>query len=44
VINAIVHNDYTREVAPKFEFFDDRFEITSYGGLPEGLTQSEFLK
>jgi predicted HTH transcriptional regulator len=43
VVNAIVHNDYTREVAPKFEFFDDRFEITSYGGLPEGLTQNEFF-
>jgi predicted HTH transcriptional regulator len=43
VINAIVHNDYTRETAPKFEFFDDRFEITSYGGLPEGLTKEEFF-
>ena len=29
VINAMVHNDYTREVAPKFEIFDDRLEITS---------------
>jgi predicted HTH transcriptional regulator len=43
VINAIVHNDYTKEVAPKFEFFNDRFEITSYGGLTEGLTQNEFF-
>ncbi len=34
IINAIVHNDYTLEVPPKFEFFDDRIEITSYGGLP----------
>lgn len=23
-INAIVHNDYTSKVPPKFEFFDDR--------------------
>ncbi|MBX7065461.1 MAG: putative DNA binding domain-containing protein [Saprospiraceae bacterium] len=37
IINAIVHNDYTYELAPKFEFFSDRFEITSYGGLPQGL-------
>ena len=22
------HNDYTLEVPPKFEFFDDRIEIT----------------
>ena len=25
-INAIVHNDYTSEVPPKFEFFDDRID------------------
>ena len=37
VINAMVHNDYTYELAPKFEFFNNRFEITSYGGLPQGL-------
>jgi len=24
IINAIVHNDYTYELAPKFEFFSDR--------------------
>jgi predicted HTH transcriptional regulator len=24
-INAMVHNDYTSEVSPEFEFFDDRF-------------------
>lgn len=44
VINAIVHNDYTREVPPKFEIFSDRIEITSAGTLPEGLTQSEFFE
>ena len=43
VINAFVHNDYTRELAPKFEIFDDRLEITSYGGLPEGMEQEEFF-
>ncbi|WP_394265243.1 Fic family protein [Bergeyella zoohelcum] len=43
VINAFVHNDYTREIAPKFEIFRDRLVITSYGGLPEGLSQEEFF-
>ncbi|SFS88291.1 Fic family protein [Sphingobacterium wenxiniae] len=44
VINAFVHNDYTKEVAPKFEIFDDRLEITSYGSLPDGLSKSEFFE
>src|SRR5690606_17901804 len=43
VINAFVHNDYTREIAPKFEIFNDRIEITSAGSLPEGLSESEFF-
>ncbi|WP_316765871.1 RNA-binding domain-containing protein [Pedobacter frigiditerrae] len=44
VINAFVHNDYTTEVPPKFELFDDRIEITSTGGLPDGLSQGEFFE
>ena len=44
VINAFVHNDYTTERAPKFEIFSDRIEITSVGGLPEGLNQEEFFE
>ena len=43
VVNAIVHNDYSFEVPPKFEIFPDRLEITSMGGLPEGMTQEEFF-
>ncbi|MBR5432841.1 MAG: putative DNA binding domain-containing protein [Bacteroidales bacterium] len=43
VINAIVHNDYTNEVPPKFEIFSDRLEITSYGTIPIGLTKDEFF-
>ena len=43
IINAFVHNDYTTEVPPKFELFDDRLEITSTGGLPDGLSQEEFF-
>ena len=44
VINAFVHNDYTNEVPPKFEIFDDRLEITSAGGLPENMSQEEFFE
>lgn len=43
VINAIVHNDYSREVPPVFEIYSDRIEITSYGGLPTGLSEEDFF-
>jgi ATP-dependent DNA helicase RecG len=33
-----------KEVPPKFEIFPDRIEITSAGGLPEGLSQEEFFE
>lgn len=42
-INAIVHNDYTREVSPLVEIFADRLVITSYGGLIEGLSTEDFF-
>jgi predicted HTH transcriptional regulator len=44
IINAFVHNDYTYELAPKFELFPDRIEITSYGALPQGLSEEEFFQ
>ena len=44
VIIMFVHNDFTGEVPPKFEIFPDRIEITSAGGLPEGLSQEEFFE
>ncbi len=44
VVNAIVHNDYTREIPPKLEIFPDRLEITSYGGLFEGMTKKDFFE
>jgi len=44
VLNAIIHNDYTTEVPPKFEIFDDRIEITSTGGLPNGLSKEDFFE
>lgn len=43
VLNAIVHNDYSNEVPPKIEIFNDRLEITSSGGLVHGMTEEEFF-
>lgn len=42
VINAIVHNDYSFEMPPKFEIFPDGLEITSAGCLPESLSKENF--
>ena len=44
VINAIVHTDYSREVPPVVEIFSDRLTITSYGGLPPGLSRENFFR
>ena len=43
IVNAIVHNDYTRDVPPVFEIFSDRIVITSYGGLVYGFSEQDFL-
>lgn len=43
VINDLVHSDYTYENTPTFRIFDNRIEIISVGGLPEGLEKTEFL-
>ena len=43
VINAIVHNDFTREIPPVFEIFSDRITITSYGGLIPGQSVDDFF-
>lgn len=43
VVNAVVHNEYANGASPKFEFFSDRLEITSSGGLPYGVTREEFF-
>jgi predicted HTH transcriptional regulator len=43
VINAIIHNDYTRDLMPFIEIYSDRITITSFGGLPEGLTREDFF-
>ena len=44
VINAMVHSDYTLSTTPIIELYSDRIEITSGGGLPQGLSQEEFLE
>lgn len=42
-INAMVHNDYSREVPPLVEIYSNRLVITSYGGLIEGLSEDDFF-
>jgi predicted HTH transcriptional regulator len=42
-INAVVHNDYSREVPPVVEIYSDRLTITSYGGLVDGLSNEDFF-
>lgn len=44
VINAIVHNDYSKEFTPIFELFADRLEITTYGGLQVGQSEDDFFQ
>ncbi|WP_052300879.1 ATP-binding protein [Methanoplanus limicola] len=43
IINALIHNDYSNGVPPKFEIFDDRLEITSAGGTILGINEDEFF-
>jgi len=43
VINAFVHNDWTREIPPVFEIYSDRIEITSFGGLIYGQDIVDFF-
>lgn len=44
IINAIVHNDWSNEYPPKFEFFSDRLEVSSFGGIQSEFTEEEFLE
>ena len=43
VINAIVHSDFTREIPPVFEIFNDKMIFTSYGGLLPGQSKEDFF-
>jgi Predicted transcriptional regulator containing an HTH domain and an uncharacterized domain shared with the mammalian protein Schlafen len=44
IINAFAHNDYTRLDTPIFQIYSDRFEVTSFGGLVEGLSLENFYE
>lgn len=44
VVNAFVHTDYSHDVPPVVELFSDRVAITSYGGLPKGLSYENFMR
>lgn len=37
------HNDYSVGSEPYIIIYDDRFELITYGGLPQGLTEEEFF-
>lgn len=41
-LNACLHNRWLRQTPPAVYMFDDRIEIISVGGLPNGLTLEEF--
>jgi ATP-dependent DNA helicase RecG len=42
VANAMVHRNYSRQGNNRIEFFEDRIEIVSIGGLPVGISKEEF--
>ena len=44
VVNAIVHNDWSNEYAPKFEMFSDKLVISSNEGIQPSTTKEEFLE
>ena len=39
IINAVAHRDYFNKNEIQLSIFDDRFELTNPGGLPEGMTK-----
>ena len=43
VINAIVHNDYSEELSPVIEIYEDKIVVTLYGGLLSGQTEEDFF-
>ena len=43
VANALVHRTWDVNVQIKISMFDDRIEITSPGGLPDGISKEEYL-
>lgn len=43
VANAIVHRDYLQKGKIQISMYDNRIEILSPGGLPEGMTEELYL-
>lgn len=43
-LNACLHNRWSRQTPPAVYLFEDRIEVISVGGLPEGLTLEEFYE
>ena len=43
-LNACLHNRWSRMTPPAVYVFDDRIEVISVGGLPDGLTLEEFYE
>ena len=44
IVNALVHNDYSKGAYPSFEIFKNHIEISSFGGLPQNLTEEDFFE
>ncbi|MDP3103483.1 MAG: ATP-binding protein [Candidatus Methanoperedens sp.] len=45
IVNAVAHRDYFEKGSNVMvEMFDDRIEITNFGGLPKGLKPQDFGK
>lgn len=44
IANALVHRTWDVNAQIKISLFQDRIEIVSPGGLPEGLSKEEYLK
>jgi ATP-dependent DNA helicase RecG len=42
--NAIIHRDYLLNAGVQIAMFDNRIEISSPGGLPEGMDEDQFYK
>lgn len=43
-LNACLHNRWSRQTPPAVYIFEDRIEVLSVGGLPDGLTLEEFYE
>ena len=41
--NALVHRNWAEKVEIEISMFDDRIELVSPGGLPNGITEEEYL-